>query len=174
MPLSPRAYGREASRFPNSLWCVKRFWELRATVPAWGSLFWGGSGCCLWDCRVTWEYGKASVDQQHKYKSRARARWGQCAKWEDHELPWKRTDASSYTSLRSFSSQWNENREHPKVRLDNCSLEKMSKDKRPMHRSDGSPQPHFKTLSKLLPLIWENEGKGPAPLLGRMREKENM
>ena len=42
----------------------------------------------------------------------------------------------------------------------NCSLEKMSKDKRPMHRLDGSPQPHFMTLSKLLPLTWENEGKG--------------
>ena len=40
----------------------------------------------------------------------------------------------------------------------NCSLEKMSKDKRPMHRSDGSPQPHFKTFNKLLPL-------------GRMRER---
>ena len=29
-----------------------------------------------------------------------------------------------------------------------------------MHRLDGSPQPHFTTLSKLLPLTWENEGKG--------------
>ena len=54
------------------------------------------------------------------------------------------------------------------MRLDNRSLEKMSKDKRPMHRSDGSPQPHFKILSKLLPLIWENEGK---PLSLGEREK---